>query len=250
MIYQCQDTTKVEYLFQNYNATMITSCLQKIMGKIYVDDLDNPQSAIAILGDFCYVAGTVNEDMLSIIEKDFMIVIPCHQQWQSFIEEKYQKNIKKITRYAFKKEKDIFCIEQLENIVSHLPQQYQMKLIDKDIYNECQKESWCHDFVSQYKNYQSYQNLGIGVVIVKDNQLISGAFSYSRYREGIEIEIDTHIDYRKQGLARICAAQLILECLKRNLYPSWDAHNQVSAHLAKTLGYHIDKEYIAYELYK
>ena len=46
---------------------MIISCLQKVMGKIYVDCLDNPKSAIAILGDFCYIVGIVNEDMLSII---------------------------------------------------------------------------------------------------------------------------------------------------------------------------------------
>ncbi len=250
MIYQCEDMTKVKELFKNQTSTMIISCLQKVMGKIYVDCLDNPKSAIAILGDFCFIVGIVNEDMLSIIKKDFMIVIPCHLEWQNFIEEKYQKNIKKITRYAFKKEKNIFDIRKLENIVSYLPKKYQIKLIDEDLYHDCQKDSWCHDFVSQYEDYQTYQNLGIGVVILKDNQIISGASSYSRYKEGIEIEIDTHINYRKQGLALICAAKLILECLNKNLYPSWDAHNLASVQLAQKLGYHFEQEYVAYEFYK
>jgi hypothetical protein len=32
------------------------------------------------------------------------------------------------------------------------------------------------------------------------------------------------------------------------LYPSWDAHNMGSVHLAEKLGYEFDHEYIAYEV--
>ena len=52
------------------------------------------------------------------------------------------------------------------------------------------------------------------------------ASSYTVYRGGIEIEIDTHPDHRRRGLARACGAALMLECLKRGLY-SWDAQNPV-----------------------
>ena len=34
-----------------------------------------------------------------------------------------------------------------------------------------------------------------------------------------------------------CGAALILECLERGLYPSWDAHDTVSLALAEQLGY-------------
>ena len=46
----------------------------------------------------------------------------------------------------------------------------------------------------------------------------------------------------------MCAAALILECEKRGIYPSWDAHNVESKALAEKLGYRIDKEYTAYIL--
>lgn len=68
--------------------------------------------------------------------------------------------------------------------------------------------------------------------------LVSGTSSYSRYREGIEIEIDTRKDCRRKGFPYACGAKLILECRKRNLYPSLDAHNKASAALAEKLGYH------------
>ena len=44
------------------------------------------------------------------------------------------------------------------------------------------------------------------------------------------------------------AGALILRCLKENLYPSWDAQNINSVHLAEKLGYEFDHEYIAYEV--
>ena len=51
---------------------------------------------------------------------------------------------------------------------------------------------------------------------------------------------------RQAGLAQACGAKLILECLDRGLYPSWDAHDRRSLSLAEKLGYHLDHEYPAY----
>ena len=59
--------------------------------------------------------------------------------------------------------------------------------------------------------------------------------------------MDTREDERRKGLAMACCASLILACLDRKLYPSWDAHNKGSLALAEKLGYHFDKEYPTYE---
>lgn len=81
-----------------------------------------------------------------------------------------------------------------------------------------------------------------------DDQLAAGASSYSVYSQGIEIEIDTKEEYRRRGYATICGAKLIMECLKRDLYPSWDAQNKNSVALAEKLGYHYSHAYTAYEV--
>ena len=41
---------------------------------------------------------------------------------------------------------------------------------------------------------------------------------------------------------------LILRCLDEGLYPSEDAQNMASVHLAEKLGYEFDHEYTAYEV--
>ncbi len=90
--------------------------------------------------------------------------------------------------------------------------------------------------------------MGLGFVAVKDGEIVAGASSYLVYHGGLEIEIDTRMDHRRRGLAYACGAKLILECLNRGIYPSWDAHNLASVSLAEKLGYHLDYEYLAYEL--
>ena len=108
---------------------------------------------------------------------------------------------------------------------------------------------WCQDLVSQFRDYEMYKKLGIGFAVLKGKSLVAGASSYARYREGIEIEIDTKEEFRRNGLAYACGAKLILECLDRGLYPSWDAQNPASAALAEKLGYHFDYEYRAFEIW-
>ena len=86
-------------------------------------------------------------------------------------------------------------------------------------------------------------------MIKKDTvEIVAGASSYSSYKEGIEIEIVTKEGYRKQGFAYRCAAKLIVECLQRNLYPSWDARTRISVALAEKLGYVYSHEYVAYDI--
>ncbi len=40
------------------------------------------------------------------------------------------------------------------------------------------------------------------------------------------------------------------ECLKKGLYPSWDARNKDSVALSEKLGYHFDKKYTTFVLLK
>lgn len=125
---------------------------------------------------------------------------------------------------------------------------YELKLMEKQEYDACRNNVWSKDLVSQYKDFDRYQQLGLGVVVLKNGELVAGASSYSTYDNGVEIEIDTREDYRRKGLAYACGAKMILECLKRGLYPSWDAQNKWSLSLAEKLGYHFSHEYTAYEI--
>ena len=87
---------------------------------------------------------------------------------------------------------------------------------------------------------------GLGVVALHRGAIVSGAASYAVYDGGMELQVDTAPEYRRRGLAAACAARLMLTCLERDLYPSWDAHTRASLALAEKLGYRSAGEYRTY----
>lgn len=252
MVYRVEGTEKIRKLFGDWQETMIWSCLQGIMGHLYADDPAEPESVMAILGDFCFFAGKPKERIVSYkpewCKQSFIIMTAREKGWHDLIEKTYGANAKKVTRYAIRKEPDVFDKDRLLRIAGSHDKRYTLKMIDEALYYACKNEDWSRDLVSVYGDYEEYKKLGIGVVALEGSEIVSGASSYSSYRSGIEIEVDTRLDHRRQGLAAACSARLILECLDRGLYPSWDAQNLWSVSLAEKLGYHFDHEYPAYEI--
>lgn len=254
MIKKITDTKTIEHLFSPWQETCIWSALQGIMGNIYAEDTAQPDAAIVILGDFCFLAGEPNAELVAYKPEEYMkndiIMVPENEAWSVLIEAQYKCGAEKTSRYAIHKNKGNFDKEKLEQAVADLPDGLELKMIDEALYTACLSESWSADFVSNYTDYAMFEKLGLGALMVKKDtgEIVAGASSYSTYKDGIEIEIVTREDYRKQGLAYRCASKLILECLKRNLYPSWDARTKISVALAKKLGYVYSHEYVAYEI--
>ncbi len=246
MIYELEDTTKVSSLFEGWQETLIYSCLQKVMGKIFVTDVDAPKSALAFVGCFAFYAGEPDRELMENKPEGFVIMVPQNEAWAALIEECYPL-AKRVTRFAIKKDTK-FDTESLKHIVDELPDGYELHEIDSELYDKCLEDPVTADFVSSYGSKEAYLELGRGMVIRKNGRIVSGASSYTRYREGIEIEVDTVPEERKKNLAAIACAALILRCLKEGLYPSWDAQNRISVHLSEKLGYEFDHEYVAYEV--
>lgn len=253
MIFEMDNPLNAEKLFENWQETLIWSCLQGVMGKVYGNDRDHPESVAAVLGDFCFFAGKPDKELVAYkpegCRKDFMIMIPQNETWAALIEACYGERAKKVTRYAIKKEPDVFSKEKLQEIVEGLSCEYDLKLMDEELFLWCKGQEWCKDWVTQFEDYEEYRKKGLGVAVLKDGVPVSGASSYSSYQDGIEIQIDTRQEYRRKGLASVSGAALILECLNRGLYPSWDAQNKESVILAEKLGYHYDHDYAAYDIW-
>lgn len=238
---------KAVKLFENWDETLIWSCLQGHMGTMIVDDENNLQSAIIHTGDFCFCAGLPNKNLFEPIH-GFKLLVPKDEAWQRLIEAAFEGKAKKTLRYAIKKEPNVFDVEKLKSYVNSLDKNYELKLFSEEMFNLAISESWSVDLCSQFQDYEDYKNRAIGVGILNDGKLIAGASTYGVFNHGIEIEIDTKPEYRGKGLATVCGSKLIIECLSRGIYPSWDAHDLRSVHLAEKLGYHLSHPYVTYEI--
>lgn len=246
--------SKLEAWYRGWDETMIWSYLQGVMGNAYVDRADCPSAAIIHVNCFGFAAGTPNaqlvQDWYNQAVKGFAIITAREDAWHEAFETVGKGHCRRVERYAIKKEPDCFQVHQLAAFVRQVEWDYEITQIDKALYHECKRYRWSEDFVQGYKTYEEFQRKGLGFVALRQGSLLSGASSYASYQGGIEIEVDTKEGYRRKGLAAACAAKLILVCLDRGLYPSWDAQNKASVALAEKLGYHFSHAYTAYEVWK
>lgn len=219
-------------LFGDWPEGILWACLQGRMGDVYVTE--PMASAAAVLGDFSFFAGMPDESLLDAVSAP--LLIPQHDGWADAITAHFGRGVQAITRYATRKD-TVFDRKMLQAYANRLPLSYTIRIINRELYNLCSRNTWSRDLVSQYPTWECFQAMGLGCAVLRGQTLASGASSYAAFDGGIEIEIDTHPDFRRLGLARACGAALILRCLDRGLYPSWDAQNPISLTLAKQLGY-------------
>ena len=170
MIYEVKHPEVVKHIFEGWRETLIWSCLQNVMGYLYADSKENPVSAMALLGDFCFFSGRPNKELVMYkpewCKQEFLIMVPQNEAWAEMIEECYKEKAKKVVRYAIKKESDIFDEDMLKNVVNGLPDGYTLKRMDEELFYRCKQIPWCRDWVSQYKDYAMYQRYGLGLSLI------------------------------------------------------------------------------------
>lgn len=243
MIYKLNDTSKVGSLFEGFEDVGIIACLQKVMGKIFVTDTENPVSAMAFIGCFAFYAGVPDVELVVNKPDGYVIMVPQHDGWSELIESNFPA-FKKI-RYALKKGAN-FDKEKLKAMVGALPAGYELKKIDAGLYDLFLADPEFEDCVGVFESKEKFLELGRGMAVLKDGKIVSAASSYSRYRDGIDIEVGTVKEERHKGLASAVCAALILSCLDEGLYPAWDAANMMSVRLAEKLGYSYSHEYVCF----
>ena len=103
MVYELSDTSKVTALFEGWDETLIYSCLQKVMGRVFVTDLEQPKSAIAFIGCFAFYGGEPERELVMHKLAGFVIMTPQNEAWAELIEE-CLPFAKKTVRYAIRKD--------------------------------------------------------------------------------------------------------------------------------------------------
>ncbi len=238
---------KIEHLFNDIKFYMGKSVLDGLMGEAYTDNLENPTIAYLLVRQYCFING----DSKSELAKQVLKTIPktckriiANSSWNDIIESTYN-DFEKSKRYSLKKEKNIFNKQQLKEFSEILNKEYEIKKIDADIY----KLIKAHDEDPKHmKITDDYKNKGIGVCCFRDDEIVGICSSNIIYNDGIEINIRVKEGYKHKGIGTAMASKLILMCLEKGIYPSWDAANLTSLELAKKLGYNYDSEYTIYKI--
>ncbi|MEG1892232.1 MAG: GNAT family N-acetyltransferase [Clostridia bacterium] len=238
---------RVAPLFQNWEETLIWTALEGNMGGIWAADgaEECPRAALCRTFDFAFFAGdaetpeaeTLMRALRTELAGGYAILTPQNEAWDALIVRVFGAEARPCERYAICKEGDCFDRARLQGFIDALDKELSLAVIDDALYERVMAEDWSRDFCATFGSAEAFAAHGLGVVALCGGELAGGAASYIYYDHGIEIEVDTREDFRRRGIAAACCAKLILLCLERGLYPSWDAANRSSVALAEKLGY-------------
>ena len=242
-----------EPLFACWSNVIVQACLQGTMGTVYAPYTGHePRSAVEMLGDFAFYGGEPTAEVAQWRPNRSgvapTIAVGCSPAWDPYLEQAWGAPAKLVTRYAFASHDTAFDCGHLETLASAIPAGYELAPIDESLYDRCRSASWSRDFVANFSSYGLYAERGRGWVALYQGEPVAGASSYVSSLTGIEVQVETVVSHRRQGLARACSARLIHDCLDQDIHPSWDAANEASARLAQQLGYGSPQAYRAYTL--
>ena len=224
--------------------TLVDSVLQGHMGEAWSDKLPAPETAIVKLSDFFLLGGKPSKVAIPLLNRVSALwseIIAPPGLWWETVKTGLKADISVCTRFSFSHKS--IQPANLNRFIKGVTGNISISQIDRETANILLQKEWSMDLVSNFDNIDNFLNRGLGFVVRINEQIVSGASSFSVFNGGIEVEIDTHPEYRNNGFATIAGAQLIRECFNRNIIPHWDAMNETSAHLAKKLGYTLTKSY-------
>lgn len=249
-------------IFAGMDDTTILSCLQNYPGShVWVDDIDAPTCAHALMGGVCegaagfsFLAGDASSpaarELVSVWPQENLggcTLVPENDSWAAIIEEIFPESERHI-RNATSKTEHEFDVDRLRTMAVDPADDLRLVRIDASMYDAIHEQLWSRDLVANFPDGDAYERMAVGFACVHDNEIVGAASCYSVYDKGIEIEIDTRKDFRRRGIARACASAIVLYALENGLYPSWDAANLMSMGLARSLGYIPAGEYPGYWL--
>lgn len=178
-------------LVEGWQETLIWSVLQGCMGQAWADRRENPTAGQLVVGDFCFLSGTPDLDLVRHWPegRSFLIFVPQTEEWSPLIEFVYGPAAQRGIRYAFYKEPEVFDRPQLERFAASLPDDCELQPIQGEWYKRAGAEEWSKDLCGQFADEADYARRGIGVCAVLKGSLAAGASSYTVYRAELKLRL-------------------------------------------------------------
>ncbi len=244
------DRSKLIAIFNicQYDRVLIDSVLEGLIGEAYADSATNPTVARLDSGSFTMLGG----DPASPLVKDLLrrapitYITPQTAEWKQTLVDELSPRVTAMPFTSFSA--DALEMEHLISLIKTLPAIYQIRQIDKVLAERVPSDIGNEWFFENFHSIDDFQNRGIGFCILHQDVVVGAATSTSQCQRAIDIEIETVVDYRRQGLATVAGAQLVKHCLEQGIEPRWFAANPESERLARKLGFLRDACYETLEL--
>ena len=227
-------------------------------GRIFGDYPTNPGSAFVLTNaGFSYLAGSPQNDnfnrgLKELLENDLfpeiresddptLIFYPLTEGWGQTIQTILRDHQPiRIFRRQFTFNPKKFWQQALQNKL--VPTGLQLCAINQALLERTETDMF------PWESPQAFVEKGFGFWLMAGEEIISECSSAFIGKGAVEINVYTHEEYQRQGLATIVASALIEECLARGLRPNWECwwENEPSVALALKLGFEFAIDHAVY----
>lgn len=222
------------------NSTMIFSTLAgRAVGRVFVDDLDQPTSSLVTMGfqGFSFTHAAVDEQWLhetvAALRSQMTIVLnwPLQMDAGQVPPAGYARVLTGHEFMSYHPQGDL-----------QLPPGRQLRRIDAELFTRC---TWYELMMSAFGSVENFVANGIGMCVMDGDEICSEAYAAFLGAGKFEIGIVTNEKYRKQGNAYL-ACKGLLQLVEETGYPphwSYFENNIGSAATARKLGFGAERDY-------
>ncbi|MGN1021324.1 MAG: GNAT family N-acetyltransferase, partial [Aristaeellaceae bacterium] len=206
----------------------------------------NPRAAVMAVGDFLLCGGAAEETLLR------EAVASVRKPWLVWAPGAWLRALEGVAPFRLT-ERQAFAPQvqpedaHLRRMLDNPPAEVRLQPLEGAWIPWCRARAWSLDFVSQFTD-GAFAAEGLGMLVMRQGEPVSGAASYVRYPGGLEVQITTREGCEGRGYATLAAAALILRAHAAGLAATWDAANPASGHIAQKLGYRPADRYAVAEL--
>ncbi|SHK26645.1 GNAT acetyltransferase [Clostridium cavendishii DSM 21758] len=247
---------KITHLVKSQDELSVFSVINcENPGEIYVNNIDNPTSALIKTSECNLIAGNSNDEVFNSevsSELDFWDqLVPDSCEWMDKIPTIHKNHfIRKYKRrhYVLFNDKFVDCNAPLKE--GYILEKVDISFLRKNSFENSERileilaENWSDD--EKFKKY------GTGYLIRNDKIIVSWSLSDCSFKKTIAIGIYTDERYRKNGFAKIAAAATIRDCFTKG-YEKIDwlcvDSNKGSIATAEKLGFKIINQYYSFSSY-
>jgi hypothetical protein len=224
----------------------IGSAIENGFGRIVVDDESDPKVAALFYSGLLIYAGDAESLRVGGIMRCFEVqpVILGHSAaWNAKIEKHLGEKIKQTKRYHLPASSLKHRVA--DDILAH-GESGCREVREDDIDRLGPSLGWEHH-THHFRGRDDFLARGNGFVVELNGSIVSGASSFAVSRSFSECQVSTAEGERRKGYARLTSAAYLSSCARQGLETPWDAANEASVALARTLGFTKVIEYPVYE---
>lgn len=225
-----------------------TLCENPILGKTFVDDVDNPNTCIISFHHLLFFGGNLTQDCLNFLSNDILpeyirnnlYMIYPNEAWKNALNGLLPGNCSEYERSLYMHKLE--CIDTLQccdNIVEITSQLMNSSANNLDmITNEVIP-------TGTYNNMEDYLMRGIGYIPIINNKVCGFCTSEYPSKSAIAIGIEVLEEYQRQGYAKAMTKVFLSRATQRGLTVFWECwkNNIASVNTALSCGFEIVADY-------